>query len=143
MENKRIIIWGVITLLTVILALEVFGVHPHFKIGRYQVHWDGYRRMKAMHSMGLPWFCSTEGADSGDDLRHHRMSTVYVLGPLSFWSRQTARPGKWEYKVAGPTSEQLREPGGLQQFLNDLAKDGWILVNQNADRTFNFERPIK
>ncbi len=55
----------------------------------------------------------------------------------------TAEAGRWEYKVAGPTMEQLRERGGTQQFLNDLAKDGWILVSQNEGRTFYFKRPIK
>jgi len=56
---------------------------------------------------------------------------------------------KWEYKVAqaprgpmGTTGPQ--ENRDLQQtFLNDLGKDGWVLINENKGETFYFKRPVK
>jgi hypothetical protein len=30
-----------------------------------------------------------------------------------------------------------------QTFLNDLGKDGWVLVNEEGGRVFYFKRPIK
>jgi len=57
---------------------------------------------------------------------------------------------KWEYKVAeaphpppssGASPEDWRDR--QQTFLNDLGKDGWVLVNETDGRVFYFIRPIK
>jgi hypothetical protein len=57
---------------------------------------------------------------------------------------------KWEYKVAllpgafgGPSGgpEEAREK--QQAFLNELGKDGWVLISQNEGRVFYFMRAIK
>ena len=61
----------------------------------------------------------------------------------------TPHTSKWEYKVAyaphgpiGTTSPQ--ENRNLQQtWLNDLGKDGWVLISENDGGTFYFKRPIK
>lgn len=51
---------------------------------------------------------------------------------------------RWEYKVVHATSAQVRgEMGGTQQLLNDLGKEGWILVSQDQGRGFYFKRPMK
>ncbi|HWW00466.1 MAG TPA: DUF4177 domain-containing protein [Candidatus Acidoferrum sp.] len=65
----------------------------------------------------------------------------------------TPRVVKWEYKVAAPPPRQgFGGPGGgsleevrenQQAFLNELGKDGWVLVSQNDGRVFFFKRPIK
>ena len=64
----------------------------------------------------------------------------------------SGNPTAWEYKVASPPHgpgfggasrgpEQWRE---LQQtFLNDLGKEGWVLVSQNEGRLFYLKRPVK
>ena len=60
----------------------------------------------------------------------------------------TLHTTKWEYKVTdaprgplGTTSPQ--ENRDLQQaFLNDLGKDGWVLINE-SDGTFYLVRPVK
>ena len=65
-------------------------------------------------------------------------STLYLAGCCT-----TPHTTMWEYKVAGPTNEQLRERGGTQQFLNDRANEGWVLVSQNEGRIFYFKRPVK
>jgi len=55
---------------------------------------------------------------------------------------------KWEYKVAtvpggfgsgGPQEHRERQ----QAFLNELGKDGWILVSQLEGGAFCFKRPAK
>ena len=45
MKNKRIIIWSVITLLTVMAVLEVFDFHPQIYFGHSKVVWSGFRQM--------------------------------------------------------------------------------------------------
>jgi len=59
----------------------------------------------------------------------------------------THNAAKWEYKVTqapsylGHTNEEIRQ---LQQtFLNDLGKEGWVLINENEQGTFYFKRPVK
>ncbi len=63
----------------------------------------------------------------------------------------TPRVTMWEYKVAGippvpagstiPSPQEWRDR--TQQFLNDVGKEGWVLVSQNEGRVFYFKRPIK
>jgi hypothetical protein len=58
----------------------------------------------------------------------------------------TPHIAKWEYKVAvapvsGTTPQEWRQ--GTQMFLNDLGKDGWVLVSEADGRTFYLKRPIK
>ena len=58
---------------------------------------------------------------------------------------------KWEYKVAlvPPPREGISnlDPQDrrdrTQSFLNDLGKDGWVLVTEEGGRVFYFKRPIK
>jgi hypothetical protein len=57
---------------------------------------------------------------------------------------------RWEYKVASPHLRGAGGPGGpaavseaLQAFLNDLGKEGWVLVSQTDGNLFYFKRPIK
>ena len=64
----------------------------------------------------------------------------------------TPRAAKWEYKVASPhrtagdptpgrSPEAARE--AEEAFLNNLGKEGWVLVSQNEGRWFYFKRPIR
>lgn len=55
---------------------------------------------------------------------------------------------KWEYKVAaGPTDPGKAPPPDWrerqQSFLNDLGKDGWVLVQEIDGQVFYFKRPLK
>lgn len=59
----------------------------------------------------------------------------------------TPRGAKWEYKVASPHLTPGGGPEGAreaqQAFLNDLGKEGWVLVGQNEGRIFYFKRPVR
>jgi hypothetical protein len=60
----------------------------------------------------------------------------------------TPQATKWEYKVAaGPHLPAGSGPqeylNARQAFLNDLGKDGWLLISQSDERTFYFRRPIR
>ena len=58
----------------------------------------------------------------------------------------TPRVARWEYKVAFAPHPQdgPQEWGKAQQaFLNDLGKNGWVLVSQTDGRVFYFRRPIR
>jgi hypothetical protein len=79
MKEKRIIIWSVITLFTVIVALMVSDFHASFDIGHRQVRWDGFRYM------GFKTFGSTEGANLING--HVEKFSVRIFGPISVWSR--------------------------------------------------------
>jgi Domain of unknown function (DUF4177) len=55
---------------------------------------------------------------------------------------------KWEYKVvAGPDDPGKPFPQDWrereQRFLNDLGKDGWVLVQELNGQVFYLKRPIK
>jgi len=55
---------------------------------------------------------------------------------------------KWEYKVADlphqPSTASLQEWRDQEQgFLNNLGKDGWVLIHEDDGRVFYFKRPIK
>ena len=45
MKKKRVIIWSIITLLTIIAVLEIFAFHPSLRIGSYKVAWMGVSHM--------------------------------------------------------------------------------------------------
>jgi len=54
---------------------------------------------------------------------------------------------KWEYKLAFPpafnTGENINEyHERVTAVLDDLGKDGWILVSQTEGRIFYFKRPV-
>ena len=53
---------------------------------------------------------------------------------------------QWEYKVARtPIGPEGTRPVGIErreQFLNELAKDGWILVSADSD-LFYLKRPSR
>ena len=63
----------------------------------------------------------------------------------------TPSVAKWEYKVAVPPRMPFGGPaGGPEQFrenqeafLNELGKDGWVLISQTEGRIFYFKRPLK
>ena len=62
----------------------------------------------------------------------------------------TPRATKWEYKVASPHLSAFGGPGGpeaareaRQAFLNDLGKEGWVLVSETDGRVFYFIRQVK
>ena len=73
-------------------------------------------------------------------------STLFLAGCCT-----TPHVTKWEYKVAHvpslpvnsstPSPQEWRDR--TQRFLNDLGKDGWVLVSESEGRTFYFKRPIK
>ena len=72
------------------------------------------------------------------------VSTLFLAGCCT-----THNATKWEYKVAhapsyaGHTSPEIRE---IQQtFLNDLGKEGWVLIYENEYQgdTFYLKRPVK
>ena len=54
---------------------------------------------------------------------------------------------KWEYKVASPHLAIGRGPEDAreaqQAFLDELGKEGWVLISQSDGRVFYFARPIK
>jgi hypothetical protein len=65
----------------------------------------------------------------------------------------TPRAAKWEYKVATapeltgtmgqPNQEVARRlRANNQEFLNELGKDGWMLVNEDSGK-FYLRRPLK
>ena len=59
----------------------------------------------------------------------------------------TPHATKWEYKVAnfdhprGMSPQEWRER--TQTFLNDLGKEGWMLVTEAEGRVFYLKRPIE
>jgi hypothetical protein len=67
----------------------------------------------------------------------------------------TSHAIRWEYKVAsphlphggGPDANRVEGPEAVreaqQALLNDLAKEGWILVSQTDGRYFYFKRPVR
>ena len=51
---------------------------------------------------------------------------------------------QWEYKVAYPEYKEGIPRSKIQEpFLNNLAKDGWILVQRDNDGGFIFKRAKK
>jgi len=58
---------------------------------------------------------------------------------------------KWEYKVAypprtafgGPSAGPEERRESQQAFLNELGKDGWVLVSQFEGRIFYLKRALK
>jgi len=70
------------------------------------------------------------------------VSTLFLAGCCT-----SHNATKWEYKVTqdpshlGHTPQEIRE---LQQaFLNDLGKEGWVLINENEAGTFYLKRRVK
>jgi hypothetical protein len=64
----------------------------------------------------------------------------------------TPHVSKWEYKVArlpslpgnSPSSPGFQDMRSRQQdFLNELGKDGWVLVSESDGRIFYLKRPLK
>ncbi len=64
----------------------------------------------------------------------------------------TPRAIRWEYKVAAGPNLFAGGPGGgssdkaleaRQAFLNELGKDGWVLVSETDRRTFYFIRQAR
>ena len=59
----------------------------------------------------------------------------------------TPQTAKWEYKVASPHFAGAGGPQAVREvqeaFLNDLGKEGWVLVSQTEGRDFFFKRPVR
>jgi hypothetical protein len=70
MKKKRIIIWSVITLLTVIAVLQIFDFHPSLRIGSYKAAWMGVR-----HMAFSPGHTTSEG---------HTDCRFFICGPVMF-----------------------------------------------------------
>jgi hypothetical protein len=68
MKNKRVIIWSVITLLTIIAVLDVFHLHPHFIVGKHDIYWSGF-----IHPLGS----GSVALDGRPTLK------IYQLGPVA------------------------------------------------------------
>jgi len=72
-------------------------------------------------------------------------STLFLNGCCT-----TPHATKWEYKVASPhlrgDANRTEGPEGVRQaqeaLLNDLGKEGWVLVGQTDGRFFYFKRPV-
>ena len=71
MKKKRVIIWSVITLLTIIAVLEVFDLHPSIRFGQYDVRWSGIRHMG---------FTAGDASVSSPDI--NAKFRVYEFGPF-------------------------------------------------------------
>jgi uncharacterized protein YceK len=78
------------------------------------------------------------------------VSTVLLAGCCT--SRHHEQATKWEYKVEDYTHWKFDTGGGpkawtanVQDHLNQLGKDGWILVTTlgEGQRVFYFKRPVK
>jgi hypothetical protein len=77
---------------------------------------------------------------------------VFAASVLLLTGCRTApRVAKWEYKVAaaprpkaiaGAVASPEEWQESEQALLNELGKDGWVLVSQN-NGVFYFKRPIK
>jgi hypothetical protein len=69
-------------------------------------------------------------------------STLFLAGCCT-----TPRATRWEYKVASPHLPRGEGPQAVgeaqQAFLNDIGKEGWVLVSQTDGRVFYFRRPIR
>ncbi len=63
----------------------------------------------------------------------------------------TPHAPKWEYKVArlprGGDANRAESPEAVREaqetLLNDLGKEGWVLVSQTDGRLFYFKRPVR
>ena len=61
----------------------------------------------------------------------------------------TSHVTKWEYKIEDMTQYSIRDAGpqawqdSYRSHLNDLGKEGWVLISENESRIFYFKRPIK
>jgi hypothetical protein len=63
----------------------------------------------------------------------------------------TPRTGKWEYKVAwlarGGDANRAEGPEAVREaqetLLNELGKEGWVLVSQTDGRFFYFKRAVR
>jgi hypothetical protein len=69
MNKKRVIIWSVITLLTIMAVLEIFDLHPNIIVGHHKIVWSGFRNM-------IP---SGSGAIDGHQFRIFQMGPVAVV----------------------------------------------------------------
>jgi hypothetical protein len=80
---------------------------------------------------------------------------VIVACALVAGCRTTPDSTRWEYKVATFHQRRSLTPdanseGGLEavreaqeNLLNDMGREGWVLVSQNDGRIFYFKRPVR
>jgi hypothetical protein len=60
-----------------------------------------------------------------------------LVGATIMFAVGADHPERWEYKVAD-ASGNTRD--ALEPFLNNMAKDGWILVQRDSSGWFYFRR---
>ena len=71
-------------------------------------------------------------------------STLFLAGCCT-----TQHAAKWEYKVEDMTQWAVRGTGpqawreAYQNHLNDLGKDGWMLITETDGRILYFKRPAR
>jgi hypothetical protein len=78
------------------------------------------------------------------------IAVIFAVSNLFLAGCCTPNATKWEYKVASPPHPPTANDAGpqqwqaiQQQFLNDLGKDGWVLVSETDGRIFYLKRPMK
>jgi hypothetical protein len=71
MKKKRIIIWSIITLLTIVAVLEIFDLHPSLQVGSWNFYWSGVSHMA---------FYSSPMTASGGFIQGQWH--IYGLGPI-------------------------------------------------------------
>ncbi|HLH55263.1 MAG TPA: DUF4177 domain-containing protein [Verrucomicrobiae bacterium] len=80
------------------------------------------------------------------------VSLVIVAGALALAGCCSITPSsKWEYKVVrlsrGGDANHVEAPEAVRQaqetLLNDLGKEGWVLVSQTDGRFFYFKRAVR
>jgi hypothetical protein len=70
-----------------------------------------------------------------------RVLVAAVASMLLAGCTSTRHVTKWEYKVAMAPGFMVPAPAEVQEkFLNDMTKEGWTLVQEDAGR-FYFKRP--
>jgi hypothetical protein len=77
-------------------------------------------------------------------------STLFLAGCCT-----TPHASRWEYKVVsphlrrgeGPDANSAGSPEAVRKaeeaLLNDLGREGWVLVSQTDGRIFYFKRPVR
>jgi hypothetical protein len=71
MKKKRIIIWSIITLLTIIAAMEIFDSHPSLQLGGFRIRWNGVSHM-----------AFTSGSMTGSGGLIQGRWDIYLVGPF-------------------------------------------------------------
>lgn len=101
--------------------------------------------MPRLRNLSLEEPCEPLGVKNHDMKKHITLIIAASTLLLAGCSSTHHASKQWEYKVAlTPAPKGTRPVGieGREQFLNELAKEGWILVSADSD-LFYLKRPIK